>query len=342
MKPESLSEHIIHDAIKHGATDIHFSPEEVEVPTYFRINGYRWFYKRLILKEYQTLLSYYKFSSGMDIAENRIPQDGTLTFSNQRDSYHLRLSTLPLSLTESLAIRVLPNYQTPNLKDLFLFPNQSETLLKWITNQSGILLFTGPTGSGKSSTMFALMKEAIKRYGYQTISLEDPIERSVDQILQVQVNEKAGFSYDIGLKAALRHDPDIITVGEIRDESTAHFAFRAALTGHLVLTTIHAKNAHGTIERLLEMGLTQTELHQVLLGIASQELVPLTKTIQRKNGQGRAAIAELLEGQDLTRAINGFPPENSHRFITFQHLRRKAYAYGYTINPEKTTINTID
>ncbi|WP_017187601.1 competence type IV pilus ATPase ComGA [Alkalibacillus haloalkaliphilus] len=330
MKPDHLSNHIIHDAIQKGATDVHFSPEEVDVTIHFRINGYRWFYKRIPLTDYQTLLSYYKFTSGMDIAENRIPQDGTIPLSISHDAYHLRLSTLPLTSTESLAIRILPKNKSPTINELFLFPKQTESLLNWIQNKAGIILFTGPTGSGKSSTMFALMKEAIKRYGYQTISLEDPIERDVDQILQVQVNEKAGFSYDVGLKAALRHDPDIITVGEVRDEATAQFAFRAALTGHLVLTTVHAKNAHGTIERLLEMGLTKTELHQTIIGIAAQQLIPLSNTLQEQRGYSRLAIAELLEGESLTRSIKGFPPENNSHFYTFHQLRRKAYAYGYS------------
>ncbi|WP_188206148.1 competence type IV pilus ATPase ComGA [Alkalibacillus aidingensis] len=330
--PDQLSDKIINYAIRKGASDIHFSPDEFNVSIYFRINGERWFYQRTTLQEYQILLSYFKFSSGMDIAENRVPQNGTQVFNRENHSYDLRLSTLPLKSSESLAIRILPKYDYPHLNELFLFPSQADTLLNWIKNRSGIILFTGPTGSGKSSTMFALMREASKMYGFQTISLEDPIEQAVADILQVQVNEKAGFNYDVGLKAALRHDPDIILIGEVRDSETAKFAFRAALTGHLVLTTVHARNAYGTIHRLQEMGISQTDLHQTLIGIASQQLLPLSKTIQLKRGDGRAAIAELLDGEYLTRAVNGLKPENNQEFYTFNRLRRKAYALGYTKN----------
>src|SRR5699024_1228537 len=123
---------------------------------------------------------------------------------------------------------------------LFLFPNQLARMENWMTNRAGIILFTGPTGSGKTTTLYALLQATLQEKSYQTITLEDPIEKDIHDILQVQVNEKAGITYQTGLKAALRHDPDIIMVGEIRDEHTAQFAFNASLTGHLVLSTLHA------------------------------------------------------------------------------------------------------
>ncbi|MET3684287.1 competence protein ComGA [Alkalibacillus flavidus] len=339
--PDQLSETILKHAVEHHATDIHFSPEELDVPIYFRINGYRWFYKRISSKEYQTLVSYYKFSSGMDIAEHRLPQDGTLSYHVNQQAYFLRLSTLPLDETESLAIRLLPNYHTPSLDQLFLFPEQRDTLLNWIKQPAGIILFTGPTGSGKSSTMFTLMQEAIKQYGYQAISLEDPIEKQVDQILQVQVNEKAGFDYDVGLKAALRHDPDVITVGEIRDQATASFAFRAALTGHLVLTTVHAKNATGTIDRLLDMGISKTDLKQTLIGIASQKLVTLSHKGQQLFGQPRAAIAEILEGNQLQQAINGYQDKEINGFQSFEVIQGRGVKHELIQSSSSPTVIDI-
>ncbi|WP_411953435.1 competence type IV pilus ATPase ComGA [Alkalibacillus sp. S2W] len=336
--PEQLSREILHHAVKHDATDIHFSPEGIEVPIYFRINGYRWFYQRITIQEYQTLISYYKFSSGMDIAEKRLPQDGTLSFHQDQNAFYLRLSTLPLNDHESLAIRILPDHFLPTLDSLFLFKDQYQTLLNWIKQRAGIILFTGPTGSGKSSTMFALMQEAIKQFGYQAISLEDPIERQVDQILQVQVNENTGFNYDVGLKAALRHDPDIITVGEIRDELTASFAFRAALTGHLVLTTVHAKDAVGTLDRLRDMEISTTDLSQTLIGIASQQLVPLTDHARNNRGQSRAAIAEILEGEQLQQAISGIAVNNNSSFTSFDELKEMGVKHGLIQNDSSSNI----
>ncbi|TFB23815.1 type II/IV secretion system protein [Filobacillus milosensis] len=327
--PELHSNSILNEAIHKGATDIHFNPKTDDVSIYFRINGYRWFYKDLPYDAYHSLISYYKFISGMDIAEKRIPQNGTILHHVESQPYDLRLSTLPTKHIESLAIRILSKDYYPKLKQLFLFPSQGTRLLGWIKQRAGMILFTGPTGSGKTTTMYALLKSSIEHYGFQAITLEDPVEQSIHDLLQVQVNEKAGFNYDVGLKAALRHDPDIIMVGEIRDAETARFALRAALTGHLVMSTVHAKSAYGTISRLNEMGLSKADLKETIIGIASQQLVPI-KQIQSKQSRGRAAIAELLTGDYLNKALDGFPPESRKGYQTFEILRRKAYALGYT------------
>nr|WP_289036699.1 competence type IV pilus ATPase ComGA [uncultured Allobacillus sp.] len=327
-QPEVLSKTILMDATTYLATDIHFSPGPNECHIYFRINGYRWFYKKIPRKQYQSLLSYYKFRSGMDIAENRLPQDGTLSSQVNDNTYFLRLSTLPLKDTESLAIRVLPEQYEPNIEELFVFSSQAKQLMKWLKSSSGIILFTGPTGSGKSSTMYALLKQATKEYGYQSITLEDPIEQSVEKILQVQVNEKSGFDYDVGLKAALRHDPDVIMVGEIRDDQTAKFAIRAALTGHLVLSTIHARNTFGTLTRLKQMGIPPSDLHESIIGIVAQQLVELSPAYKEVSHTSRSAIAELLSGQALKRAIDGISPNNSKEFLSLDRIRRKAHAEG--------------
>ncbi|MDY0396673.1 GspE family protein [Virgibacillus halophilus] len=194
-----------------------------------------------------------------------------------------------------------------------------------------MILFTGPTGSGKTSTLYALLQSVIQDGSYQTITLEDPIEKDLSDILQVQINEKAGITYQAGLKAALRHDPDIIMVGEIRDDYTAQFAFEASLTGHLVLSTLHAKNAQGTIGRLLEMGLKAGDLEQSLIGIASLQLLPLHFA---NKAQGRAAIMETLDGDDLQRIILQYNKAFRPLAKSFNHLRKKAYAYGYISNEE--------
>lgn len=148
----------------------------------------------------------------------------------------------------------------------------------------------------------------------------------MNDILQVQVNERAGVTYQTGLKAALRHDPDIIMIGEIRDKYTAQFAFDASLTGHLVLSTLHAKNAQGTIHRLLEMGLKKTDLQQSLIAVAALDLIPIQIN---NNIKRRAAILELLDGELLEDTINGVNVTESKVFTSFEYLRKKAFAYGY-------------
>jgi competence protein ComGA len=323
---EHLFHQIIEEAIKKSASDVHFLPEQEGTVVYFRINGKRFAQFSLTKEEYGPLLSYFKYTAGMDIGETRKPQNGKLSFTYRQDIIDLRLSTLPVENSESLAIRILPRYIVPHLEQLFLFPAQVHTLFKWINQPFGMILFTGPTGSGKTTTMYSLLQWVIKNNLYQAITLEDPIEKELDSILQVQVNEKAGMSYDAGLKAALRHDPDIIMVGEIRDRATAHFAFQAAFTGHLVITTLHAKNAHGTIYRLLEMGISKTNLQQSLIGIASQRLIT---TRSPKGKLKRSAILELLDDEILLSAINGKNPYQNPQFQSFEKLRRKAHALGY-------------
>lgn len=318
---EHFYEFILKEAMKKNATDIHFLPHLTKVRIFFRVLGERVPFLTINKNQYDGLLAYFKFMSGMDIGENRRPQNGKLEVPFLKQKLNLRLSTLPIDDSESLAIRILPYENVMLLEDLFYFPTQAHTLLDWVRNPFGIILFTGPTGSGKSTTMYALLQTIMKEKPYQIITLEDPIEQHIDHILQIQVNEKAGINYDAGLKAALRHDPDILMVGEIRDETTAQFAFRAAYTGHLVLSTIHAKNAFGTIFRLQEMGISKTDLSQSLIGIASQQLIPHPK--------GRKAIIELLDGDLLTAAIQGQSPYENKHFQSFDKLRKKAFTVDY-------------
>ncbi|WP_042223469.1 competence type IV pilus ATPase ComGA [Oceanobacillus manasiensis] len=321
-----LSEKLFNEAFRQLATDIHFSPYESGTDIYFRIQGKRVFYTSLPPSTYRSLLSYYKFASGMDIGEIRKPQNGTLTHQTKDKLISLRLSTLPVKEHESLAIRLLSEKNQLTLDQLFIFPYQLKKLKQWVANRAGIILFTGPTGSGKTTTLYALLQAILNEKSYQTITLEDPIERKMDNMLQVQVNEKAGVTYQAGLKAALRHDPDIIMVGEIRDDFTAKFAFDASLTGHLVFSTLHAKNTTGTIHRLLEMGLKQNDLEQSLLAVASLELLPLqiNETTMR-----RGAIMELLEGEQLEISIRKRSRNMLAQLHSFEHLRKKAFAYGY-------------
>lgn len=320
---------MIHQAIERSASDIHFCPFEDAVHIYFRINGVRTFQTSISMDEYQSLISRLKFTSGMDIGESRKPQDGKLSVQKDSHLYDLRLSTLPTQHSESLAIRILPRHMVPNFDHLFLFPYQAQKLKKWINRKAGLALLTGPTGCGKTTTLYALIQHLMKEKKFQTITLEDPVEKQITDVLQVQVNEKAGVTYHTGLKAALRHDPDILMVGEIRDRETARFAVHASYTGHLVFSTIHARDACSTIFRLIEMGISETDLKQILIGIASQELLPIIPPFLSGNMNQRAAILEILDGNLLERLLHDLPFNKHAPFPTFQQLRRKAYALGY-------------
>lgn len=335
-KVTTLANHIIENAIHQLATDIHFIPDKENVKLYFRINGYRHHFSSLSLTQYQTLLSYLKFTGKMDIGQTRKPQSGTVPFKLKNSKYSLRISTLPSLTMESLAIRILEESIHYSLQRLFLFPNQSNTVMQLLDHSSGIILFTGPTGSGKSTTMYGIVSAVVEKTNCQTITLEDPVEKKLDNVLQVQINESAGFSYDTGLKAALRHDPDIILVGEIRDKETAQFAFRAANTGHLVISTLHARNTIGTIHRLKEMNIPTSDLEQNLIAIASTELLPLN--VVKYQGE-RAAIIELLTGDNLLSILHAEGISNNKKipYPSFLELRRRAYAYGFINHPIRPT-----
>lgn len=330
-----LSEKILETAYKVSASDIHFYPLRSQTNIYFRIHGKRSLHRTITNSEYDLLLAYYKFASRMDIGEIRKPQNGTITHQGHHGTYSLRLSTLPLNHHESLAIRILSQEENYTIDNLFLFPNQINILKSWTRHRTGIILLTGPTGSGKTTTLYSLLEDILQEESFQAITLEDPIEKEIHHILQVQINERAGITYQTGLKAALRHDPDILMVGEIRDKNTAQFSFEAALTGHLVLSTLHAKDSIGTIHRLLEMGIKKVELEQSLIAVAAIQLLPIKVKGEVKR---RAAILELLDGERLETVLKGgdVSEVNQHKH-SFHYLRKRAFAYGFI--SEKTFRN---
>lgn len=323
----TFAKRLLEHSFKLNASDIHFYPlpNSEAVAIFYRQLGKRKYIRDISKSFYQILVTYFKFTANMDIGDTRRPQNGMISWETKDNVYQLRLSTLPVDQLESLTIRILPQNKVPKLAELFLFPFQYKQIKRWLQNESGIILFTGPTGSGKSTTMYSLLEELIEQRASQVITLEEPIERKVDHALQVEVNERAGITYQSGLKAALRHDPDVILIGEIRDEETATFTLRAALTGHLVLTTLHAKNALGTIERLLDLGMKQVDLRQSLIGIAALRLIPV---MVKGKIRRRAAIVELLDGPLLEKVMMG-EQLYEHHFHSFHSLKRKALRYGY-------------
>ena len=223
------------------------------------------------------LITYFKYLSNMDVGEKRRPQSGSLAYSLGKDTTQdLRLSTISnYHNQESLVIRLLEVKEEVFLDKSNFFQEELRLMKRLVQLRSGLILFSGPVNSGKTTTMYQLVRDRMKNTNLQVIAIEDPVEIEEEKFLQIQVNEKAGSTYEASLKASLRHHPDIIIVGEIRDEETARMAIRGALTGHLIIASIHAKNAEGVLSRMNELGISNDMLGQTVVAIVFQKLLPL-------------------------------------------------------------------
>lgn len=339
---ELLSERIVEEACSLNASDIHFVPRERDAVIQYRIDD-DLVENRTIRKEVcERIIAHFKFLASMDIGERRRPQNGALALSNETIDVQLRLSTLPTIFEESLVIRILPNEVIPSLAHLSLFPQSANKLLSFINHSHGLMVFTGPTGSGKTTTLYSLIHYAKKNFNRSIITLEDPVETKSSEVLQVQINEKAGITYAVGLKAILRHDPDIIMVGEIRDRETAQIAIRAALTGHLVLSTMHTRDAKGAIYRMLEFDVSLSEIEQTFLAIVAQRLVAMkcpycsnecSPHCKKMRKSRRLGVFEMLYGKNLTLALKEAQGEEVDcDYITLKDVIKKGIALGYLSN----------
>jgi competence protein ComGA len=336
---EQLAERIVSDAARNQASDIHIIPRQNDTLIQLRMNNHIVPRHYLPKEECDRLVSHFKFMANMDIGEKRRPQSGSFVCYVNRSSYGLRLSTLPSNNSESLVIRLLPQQEHIPFYQLSLFPNMTRKLLALLKHAHGLIIFTGPTGCGKTTTLYSLLNETAHLFHRNIITLEDPIEKNYDGVLQVQVNEKAGITYAAGLKAILRHDPDIIMVGEIRDAETARIAVRAALTGHLVLSTMHTRDARGAIYRLHEFGVNWLEVEQTVVAVTAQRLVELTCPIcegecspycQSYGKWKRASVFELLSGKSLNAVLKearGTPSVIKYR--TLKDVINKGISLGY-------------
>ena len=264
---------IIERAVNERASDIHLEPRENEMVVRMRIDGLM----RTILtvpKDLQSsVISRIKIMSGLDISERRIPQDGRFNVRVRDKNIDLRISTLPTVYAEKIVARLLDKSGGNITKEsIGLTGHDEEMFDKMIKCRSGVLLIVGPTGSGKSTTMYAMIGE-LNKPTVNMVTLEDPVEYNIDGVNQVPINEKTGMTFANGLRAILRQDPDIIGVGEIRDGETAEIAMRSAITGHVVISTIHTNDAIGTIERLENIGVEPYLVASALRGVISQRLM---------------------------------------------------------------------
>lgn len=338
-----LVDHIISQAIRLGASDLHLEPFPTQVLLRYRIDGVLREFPAPPRSTFLAVVSRIKIKSGLDIAERRRPQDGRSSVVVDGKKYDLRISIIPNLHGEGIVIRILNAEAIAlDLNKLGFDPDVLTRYKKVLTRPHGVILVTGPTGSGKSTTLYATLT-AISDVSKKLITLEDPVEYQLAGVTQIQVQPEIGYTFAQGLKAILRHDPDTVLVGEIRDLESAQIAIRAALTGHQMFSTLHTNNAPQAITRLTDMGVPFYQLQAALNGILAQRLVrrlcprckePATlsgaalepwrsegldertpvfqpKGCSECNGfgfKGRLAVHELL---DITRSVRRLAPDQA-------------------------------
>ena len=264
---------IIKEAIPLQASDIHIEPREDKVVVRYRIDGDLVKRAEFPIDSFNAVCARIKIISNMDIAERRIPQDGRISMIIDNEEYDFRVSTLPTIFGEKFVIRVLDNKLfSYSRKELNFSDDANEKIERILKHPHGIILLTGPTGCGKTTTLYAFLKE-LNKESKNLITIEDPVEYSMNGINQIQINNKANLTFASSLRSILRQDPDIIMVGEIRDTETAQIAIRAAITGHLVLSTLHTNSAPGAVLRLIDMGIEPYLVSDALVAVISQRLI---------------------------------------------------------------------
>ena len=264
---------IFTQAIELGASDIHVEPGEENVAVRCRVDGVLTEILTAPLKEFPAIASRIKLLGGLNIAESRLPQDGRTNVKLGRTELDMRISTIPILTGESIVLRLLDQGALSfDLRTLGMSPEHLAQFEKLIQIPHGIILVVGPTGSGKTTTLYSVINQ-LNDNRKKIITIEDPVEYKTPGLCQVQVNHKIGVTFAAGLRSIVRQDPDIILVGEIRDRETADIAINAALTGHLVLSTLHTNDAVGAVTRLLDMGVENFLVSSALFGVLSQRLV---------------------------------------------------------------------
>ncbi|NMA42183.1 MAG: type II/IV secretion system protein [Oligosphaeraceae bacterium] len=274
-----------------GASDIHIEPGENDVAVRFRIDGLLQVIMRPPKNQYAAIASRIKLLAGMNIAEHRLPQDGRIELAGVgMTAIDVRVSTVPGMHGESIVLRLLQkDPEVFELSKIGLLPDTMEELTHLFNMPHGIILVVGPTGSGKTTTLYCILN-VLNADFRKIITIEDPVEYQLEGLTQIQVRANIGLSFANGLRAIVRQDPDVILVGEIRDRETAEIAIHAALTGHLVLSTLHTNDAAGAISRLIEMGVEGFLISSSLLAVASQRLV--RRICVECQGSGRSAAQD--------------------------------------------------
>ncbi len=269
----NLVDLLLNNAIKDRVTDIHITPEGMVSHVFYRIDGVMQHYYSLPSEIHPQITARIKILSDLDISEQRKPQDGAFSYSFFNEQFDLRVSTLPTNYGENIVMRLLGrNTSLFNLTHLGLSEENSKKVENYFSKPYGIVLVVGPTGSGKTTTLYSALRkvDSLKK---NVMTIEDPIEYKFSFVKQTQLNEKAGYNYHTAIRAFMRQDPDVMLVGEIRDEETAELAVRASITGHLVLSTLHTNDAVGTIPRLGDLNIPAYLIGSGLLAVIAQRLV---------------------------------------------------------------------
>lgn len=301
-----LVDNIVEKSILMNGSDIHFNASIDEVEIKIRVEGELFTFDKIKIDTYTKVLSRIKVISGMDITKHMVPQDGKFSFFYDNKNYDIRVSIMPTLYGERVTMRILENNSTRyDMKNILMTDVARIGIKNILEEQKGLILVVGSTGSGKTTTLYSLMKEKIKD-NVNVISVEDPIEYTIKGANQIQINEETGISYLETLKSALRQDPDVFMIGEIRDKEAAEITIRSALTGHLVFSTIHAKDSISAIYRLIDFGISPSLVVNSLRGIIFQKLVkcicPKCKGSNKEEcgncnntgEKGRLCIAEVL------------------------------------------------
>lgn len=337
---------LLENAYKLQASDIHLEPQEKYLQIRYRIDGKLILIYKASNKISNFLISYLKLISNLDIAEKRLPQDGKFIFSAQ--NIDIRISTIPVLFGEKVVLRLLGNKENLlNLNQMGFSKMNLKYFKDMISASSGLIVITGPVNSGKSTLLYASLNY-LNRLDTNIITIEDPVELNLDGINQMQVNQKAGMDFAVALRASLRQDPDIVMIGEIRDEVVAKQAITTALTGHLVLTTLHTKNALGVPARLIDLGVSPVMLSIALLGMTSQRLVrkicPKCKVSYKPSEN---SLEALLLGKDFYLGMDLYKGEgckycNYTGFlgqIALQEILRPTEKMRYLISRDDVDVN---
>jgi type II secretory ATPase GspE/PulE/Tfp pilus assembly ATPase PilB-like protein len=337
---------LLENAYKLQASDIHLEPQEKYLQIRYRVDGKLILIYKASNKISNFLISYLKLISNLDIAEKRLPQDGKFIFSAQ--NIDIRISTIPVLFGEKVVLRLLGNKENLlNLNQMGFSKMNLKYFKDMISASSGLIVITGPVNSGKSTLLYASLNY-LNRLDTNIITIEDPVELNLDGINQMQINQKAGMDFAVALRASLRQDPDIVMIGEIRDEVVAKQAITTALTGHLVLTTLHTKNALGVPARLIDLGVSPVMLSIALLGMTSQRLVrkicPKCK-ISYKPSEN--SLEALLLGKDFYLGMDLYKGEgckycNYTGFlgqIALQEILRPTEKMRYLISRDDVDVN---
>jgi type IV pilus assembly protein PilB len=270
-----LVQRVISEAVERGASDIHFEPQEEEMRVRYRIDGVLQEAAIVPLSVIPAVTSRIKILSDLDIAERRVPQDGRVSTNIDGKAIDIRVATLPAQYGENVVMRILDSTKALiSMEQLGMLPQAMERFTKAFSQSHGAVLVTGPTGSGKSTSLYAALN-VLNTIDKNIITIEDPVEYQLEGLTQVQVNKKAGLTFAAGLRSMMRADPDIIMVGEIRDRETAQIAIESALTGHLVLSTLHTNDAPGAVSRLIEMGIEPFLVGSAVDCVVAQRLARL-------------------------------------------------------------------